>query len=435
MRALRASFALAALVGGAVTGFAACSVEECVGGIVIDGVCQGKCEPSLCKDQNTCVGNQCKLLCDSHQACNTNTQECLPAVEDETNANIMVCQPKQKAAGFGVVCPFGQQQCEGLAACPDGSACGADACGGRPEQCTDRGDGTTTCADGSPCCPAEQCIGLVCLSSGEGDADAYCSLRGCSGDEDCPGGYACGVTRDPRAVCGTDKGNHAACGFSSEPCIDLATAGDTYAEGSMCALRKTCIKRDQCDPCESDLDCSLADGTTCVDIGGSNRCARACNADSDCDVDYACQGGSCKPRFGSCAGEGAFCQPCQDDLDCGPNALCTPIAGLDKQKACLPWERPDPNGPGVVPALPCTTDDDCPLSPSGIMRGECLNEDNNYEPGDSGYGRCYFPYSATVQRFGCWYECDVGGPGFPPEPANPRIDCPSGTTCREGFCK
>ena len=62
LRAIRAVAALAAIVGASLGGFAACSSEECVGGVLVDGICQGKCEPDLCKDQNTCVDNQCKLL-------------------------------------------------------------------------------------------------------------------------------------------------------------------------------------------------------------------------------------------------------------------------------------------------------------------------------------------------------------------------------------
>lgn len=440
LRALRAAPVIAVLLVGALGGFAACSAgegEKCVGGVIVDGVCQGKCEPSLCKEQNTCVNNQCKLLCSSHLGCEVTTQECLAATEDDTNADILTCQPKIKALGFGKGCPFGQAQCDTELVCPDGSACGPAACGGKPEQCTDQGSGAWACADGSPCCPEDQCAPLTCLGAGEGDADAYCSMKGCRDDVDCPGGFVCGVTREAEAICNTNKGNSNACGLSDEPCLDLATAGETYVEGPMCALRKTCRKRGPCDPCQTDLDCSLSEGMVCTDVGGSNRCARSCSTDADCEVDYSCLEGACKPRFGSCEGDGAdaFCRPCQDDLDCGPNALCTPIAGLDKQRACLPWERPDPSQPTIIPSLPCTTDADCPLSPSGIMHGECLTEDDGYAPTDLGYGRCYFPFSLTAQRYGCWYQCDTGLFGFPPEPADPEVQCPTGQTCVEGLCK
>ncbi|WP_156040819.1 hypothetical protein [Chondromyces apiculatus] len=435
LHAVRAVAALAALVGASLGGFAACSSEECVGGVLVDGICQGKCEPDLCKDQNTCVANQCKLLCSGHRECNLASQECMAAVEDDTSAEILVCQSKTKGVGLGASCPFGQSQCESLFVCPDGSACGPEACGGRPDQCAPRADGSSACPDGTPCCAEDQCMPLSCRSAGEGDAEAYCTMVGCRNDGDCAGGFTCGVTRDAREICGTDKGNSNACGESDEPCIDLATAGETYVEGSMCALRKTCLKRAPCDPCENDLDCSTAAGMVCTSIGGSNRCAQTCNTDSDCEIDYACDAGACKPRFGSCEGDGSFCQPCQDDLDCGPGALCTPVPGLDKQKACLPWERPDPNAPGIIPALPCTTDADCPLTPGGFMHGECLNEDDGYAPADSGYGRCYFPFDSTVQKYGCWYECDVGIP-FPDNIVpDPLVECPAGTMCREGFCE
>ena len=67
-------------------------------------------------------------------------------------------------------------------------------------------------------------------AAGQGDADAYCSSIDCKTDMDCPGGYFCGVTRDPHPICDatypgtkTMKGGYPVCtsDMTPEPCIAL----------------------------------------------------------------------------------------------------------------------------------------------------------------------------------------------------------------------
>src|SRR5690349_2416265 len=103
--------------------------DPCVGGVIIDGVCEGKCIPDRCKDQNTCVGNRCMLVCASHDACyHDGSQSCAPAVEDDTGSAILVCQPADKPAGMGASCVAGTE-CATWLRCPDGGGCKADQCG------------------------------------------------------------------------------------------------------------------------------------------------------------------------------------------------------------------------------------------------------------------------------------------------------------------
>lgn len=409
LRPLHAALAALSLIVAAAGLTSACSEgEKCVGGVVIDGVCEAECEPELCKEGNTCVGNRCMLVCDSHQDCDTDAQDCVAAVEDKTGAELFVCDRSEKTLGFGHSCPFGVE-CQAFGVCADGeSRCSLAECGGNPDTCApdpaacgDQLEGCTAgkCPDGTGClvsaCSAAECSApLSCLSAGPGDADAYCTSHGCQADADCAAGYFCGITRDPREICGTPKGNDAFCGETTAPCVEPAQlAAEGLFEGSRCALRNTCLKRTQCSPCEADLDCSTVEGQRCVALaGGEKVCARTCNADADCDPDYACTANACTPRFGACRGQGNFCDPCQNDTDCGgpeSTKACASLSG--NQRACFDFSFPDT----------CTTDADCPASQSG-RRGECLDEGEGVAPTDSVYHRCYFPYDAPDNKFGCW---------------------------------
>ena len=93
------------------------------GGVVVDGVCEGKCDPTKCLADNTCVGNRCVLLCTSQQDCVTG-QECATTKSD-ANQDVTVCVYTQKAENIGLPCPVGNE-CDPFSACPDGSPCGPD---------------------------------------------------------------------------------------------------------------------------------------------------------------------------------------------------------------------------------------------------------------------------------------------------------------------
>jgi hypothetical protein len=320
----------------------------CVGGIVLpDGTCAARCDPAKCLPGNVCVDNACVLTCEAHLECTAGAQSCLPAVEDETAAAVSVCLDNG-AAGVGAPCPLG-------------------------DECT------------AP---------LGCLGAGVGDALAYCTRFDCAADADCPGGYECGLTRDPRAICGTDKGNGGRCGTTDAACVDpsMLSPDGPLIEGPDCILRRACVQRSACAPCASALDCSLVAGLDCVDVGGSSRCAATCLGDGDCKPSETCAAGACKPRFGTCEGTGGFCEPCRDDLDCaalGPTGACMEI--FRGETACIDQAMP----------ATCTTSDDCPTSPSG-RHGTCIDETLGVVAGDPLYHHCTFPYDQATNAFGCW---------------------------------
>ncbi len=314
---------------------------------------------------------------------------------------------------LGTLCAFGHE-CDGVYQCPDGGPCSPQGGGATcaPAECA-----LTTqykaCPDGTACtgaegdaCAPEACKPLLCRSSGEGDAEAYCTTYDCKTDLDCAAGFYCGVRRLPTNICGTTKGDE-------EPCLDPSqfTAGDaTFQEGPSSLLRNTCLKRNICSPCVTANDCSLSGDLTCVDIAGVKSCTKPCRVDGDCNDDAycfstaaaapcgnaPCDDGLCLPRAGSCRGTGEFCQPCLNDLDCSPPGSGGTMACIEAgtgMRGCFDTSFPDS----------CTADADCPESPSGL-RGECLDEGEQLTPSDDLYGRCYLPYLSSANKFQCWRD-------------------------------
>ena len=394
--------------------------EECseVGGVWLNNACEGKCTPDKCIAENTCVGNRCVLKCDAHTDCYPDgSQNCSPATEDDTSAAILTCQFSDVPRGMGIKCPF-KTECEGVGVCPNGKGCERWQCGNQPDTCTrdqaacgeNQDCNLGKCPDGSFCtinpCLAADCKPLSCQTTGEGDADAYCTRQDCETDNDCAGGFYCGITRDPHELCNSDpqKGDNNLCGMTADACVTKSSLGqgNTLFEGSMCILRKTCLKRAQCSPCMSDLDCSQLPLQSCKQVGGEGRCVRACAADIDCDPDYMCTEGSCVPRFGACKGSGNFCEPCQNDEDCGgvgSRKACIEASG--GQRACFNYNQFATPCDPAKGCVECTTDLDCPKSPSG-KHGECFDEGEKVFPGDAVYHRCYLPFNAPDNKFECW---------------------------------
>ena len=381
---------------------------DCQGGVIVNGVCEGKCEASKCLADNVCVGNRCVLKCDSHRDCFADgTQSCLPAKDDETGADVNVCQSSGKPAGLGVPCPVGQE-CAAWLACPDNGICFSFQCGGDPAACVADADACKgvdnctigKCPDASPCrvdCAQNCHPWLSCNGKGEGDADAYCTTFDCKADADCASGYYCGIVRDPHEICGSNpkKGDNGFCGQTSEPCISLPDAASTRFEGSVCMLRNQCLRRGPGAPCASDVDCSYFDSLACVSFGGENRCAPKCGNDADCPKDAACDATlkTCVPRYGAWKGNPpGFCTPCMTDEDCGKNGTHLACADLSGgMHACFDESFPDT----------CTTNADCPKSPSG-KSGTCLNENFGLSPSDANYHRCYLPINLNDNKTSCW---------------------------------
>ncbi len=394
-------FVLAGLVlGYALVGTTAgCDGATCEeqGGVVVldeDGeqVCEGKCDPSLCVEGNTCVNNRCRLVCDAHTDCfqasagSEITQACLPVTADSATGlldgpTVNICETSPKATAIGV-------------ACQDDSACA----------------GSTVCPDGSDCalggCAPEACRPLACRTTGEVDEDAYCTTVDCAADTDCAPGMFCSTVRVvgtatdcPSADGPEDKGD----GDPEIPCDQLAAFnaanGTTYQEGPETLVRNVCVKRTACAPCVTSVDCSLEEGAACVTVGSTTHCANACTSDEECPSDYLCApasspaAGHCIPRSGTCvppAGS-TFCHSCRTDSDCG-SAGSTWACGEDDADAQVCFD--------TALSATCTVDEDCPTSPSG-EHGRCLDDEDGVEPSQDLYHRCYFPARGNLS-YSCW---------------------------------
>lgn len=462
------SSGFAVLIGSALFPSAGCQNDvstetgdgtpKCEGGyLTAENLCVPKCDDSKCLDGNVCVENQCRLQCSNHAECFAGSQACTPANAD-SGASVQVClenghQVPTSGVGQGKPCPFGESECA-TQVCPNGLECDPMACNGDPASCVkneaacaDKEDcNIGTCSgDKSPCtvttCEASECRALTCNTTGEGDTSAYCTQSDCMSDEQCGAGFYCGFVRDPHDVCGEkcasgkcsdgrtctkdgdcQKGNNNFCGKTTDDCVDPASkpAGTTYEEGPLCMMRKACIRRDECAPCSSNLDCSGGSGDICINVGGTAEapvmtCQHLCVDDSNCRKDQTCvsSGGStcastpnvfcttsddcpvdgdaceprsvCIPRSGGCHAEGAtdskFCFACTNDFDCGgPDSSwgCSELG--NGERACFDQSF----------SATCTKDSDCPQSPGGKY-GSCLDEADGVNPSDSVYHRCYFP--------------------------------------------
>jgi hypothetical protein len=388
-----AAIAVAASTSGA-TGCASTPPRPfCDGGFIrhVPGKaesCEGLCAPSKCANaNNTCVNNNCELQCTSLAECGPG-QDCVAATEDGTKSAVTICQDNGKAA-IGASCPFGGE-CAMQLACPDGSNCDYTQCGGttctpNPAACPSSASCSIgKCSDGSACtvpgCAMAQCKPLTCLTVGSGDANAYCTLQDCHGDGDCPGGYWCEQVRDPHQICGQPKPS-ASCGTTADACVTLAqnaANGTTFAAGSVCTQRNECRLRKPCDPCQSDIDCSLSPGQHCTQVGSAKNCTADCSKDSDCHGGFQCTSGACVPRFGSCTGTGMFCEPCHDDGECATGSICVAVE-TGGERFCF------------NPSIPCMADADCPKSPSGLQ-GVC----------NTTSGFCDPPVNTGTGRLGCW---------------------------------
>lgn len=376
--------------------------KTCVGGLVTpEGVCEPKCSNSKCLPGNICVDNRCVLECTSHGDClDDGTQNCAPAKEDDTGRATMTCQSNSQSFGIGLKCPFGDE-CGNVHACSTtGERCDPAQCNGAPDTCkldekacfAKANCHIGTCPDGSACtkfsCTAQECTAnLTCITKGDADADAYCTKTDCDGDADCPGGYYCGAIRDPRELCDSmpKKGNSNLCGTPpvGAACVPASDLGkdNTLFEGQRCILRKACLKRNECAPCATDLDCSTGIANHCITMPmeAQKRCAKECVTSLDCGRDHICQDldGTtkvCVHRTGACVGSGKFCEPCLDDTDCGPltgTSVC--FTHNDGQRGCADTAFP----------TPCMSDADCPKSPSGAP-GFCYDD-----PASPIYQHCY----------------------------------------------
>jgi hypothetical protein len=294
--------------------------------------------------------------------------------------------------------------------------------------CTVSGRACLSNADCGRCavlsCPPEQCSAFFCQGAGEGDAAAYCAHHDCASDAECPTGFHCANTRDPHDVCGPVcmgnvcsnglvasctknedcyKGNNFLCGQTAEPCIDPTQPqadGKQLFEGPLCMMRRTCLKREECDPCKNSLDCARGSGDLCVTHGEETVCARFCaNDDPATGVIEGDQ--NCRPDHACVPTGGSTCK-LSPHVSCATVADCPPVLDKCVSGAC---EK--------APAETCTLPTDCPAVDAAaageacVPRSVCLPRS----------GSCHAKNAAPGQKFchHCVDDTDCANDAAPAE--------------------
>ena len=241
---------------------------------------------------------------------------------------------------------------------------------------------------GNPACKGAP--GFECYGIDTTDANAFCTLFGCSKDTECPATWWCadvnedpnvttdtatvkslGVTRHiclPRGQCDPCKTDHdcassLAAGGTEEHCIPDSTGLHPFCAAQCtsdanCALDAACTPHlTLCSPaggkvCTGDEDCPPADGTYQHCDGG--KCTPECGSAADCGMGQSCQAvGVCTPRAGVCVGNGGFCSPCKSDDDC-PMGYCF-TAAYSTERFCTVFDNAavcddqESNPPGCPP--------------------------------------------------------------------------------------
>ena len=277
--------------------------------------------------------------------------------------------------------------------------------------CADDGKPRGTGQYGTPCPTSEECdqnSGFVCVGTGAGDLDSYCTQSQCSADADCPSGYECAATRSGRPPCEN------ACGFQGVPGDARCIAADRIGPdkefycGPLSLMRRLCLLRDFCSTCETNADCAGKPNQICArDMNGSKICTVQCDANINscpwgfaavCDVwDKELGIPTCSHRLGSCKGTGKSCEPCIDDDDCPNGGLCLSTS-FTHERFCIDMSA----NCDVCPDTATCLGNGCPLTPGGLAM-TCYG---GIDPAEPLYRKCV---GANVNenplvspQTGCW---------------------------------
>ncbi len=473
---------------------AGCSSNKGCPGIKINGQCEKKCVDSACSAGTRCVtfgdqNNACEPACKTNADCPIGRDCERYQFGDGTIANYCVYLPYSKGGrtgqheacqtsdecdaprGYTCIGQSCEHACGHNSDCPDGFICGKDAKqddkGSSTRYCVKDGGGKAgdACTGNSDCsqrawleCNAGKCempkgrFGTPC-PNGKSDCDTadnftcvppdnedpapYCAQLDCAADADCPTGYFCSLQRTGTTPC-KDACNGSIKGDSTvKGCAQGADIGDgkKFQCGPVSLLRHMCMKRQYCNACETDADCSQENGQICAkDKGGHKICTFLCKVGttscpwgdaSACGVwDKDLGKPTCTHRAGTCHGKGNGCDPCVDDNDC-PNGLCLSDT-YSGERYCLSMKSSCscPLGPagcdpsGNNPNNPCYSECEgggCPTSAGGVKMF-CLGGpqyDPKYSsPGTPLFNKCVEGYSyykagngittSTEARSGCW---------------------------------
>jgi hypothetical protein len=311
---------------------------------------------------------------------------------------------------------------------------------------------------GTPCVPPKESDnpacdtqnGFACYGNVPSDANAFCTIFGCTADSDCPGGWWCATVNatpnvmtatprfgaPPRQVClpreycapcqvdhdcsPTPDGQPQYCIIDNQGnsfCSPRCTSTSNCKLDASCLPRwKLCLPGNAAQPCTRDEDCppSAQNYAQHCDFGAPTGgvppamgvCAPECGADTDCDATQHCKNSTstyCMPRAGVCKGDGTFCSPCRSDADCTDNGFCLDAPYSHERFCSAPTNGACPMGTARLMAGMC------PTPPAGATYHgavSCQNATDTFAPVNQCFGVVTFGVDPTTGgpagSPGCW---------------------------------
>lgn len=420
-RRASAFFAAATLLGGLLA-HAGCSSSKASNGTTPPPPVEAGpvgCQPSSCSAGNQCIDDGSGKGASCHKVCTQQGE-----------------------------CPFGWY-------CNDGAVTSKNGASWCVQSTTQLAQGTGQW--GTPCLPAggegsnsacDTADGFICLGTRPTDANAYCTIAGCSQDSDCPGGWWCKtadvapnvttatrsfgqtrtvcVPRDYCAPCTMDHDCPPTAGGTPQHCLQVASSDGGTGGGfctpqcaatADCALDATCNSQyTVCQPasngpCQTDDDCPASNGTYQHCLAG--QCTPECASQSDCGGSQKCDNWAlCVPRAQECVGSGNFCDPCRSDADCTQGGTCV-YADYSTERYCsvpvTTGSCPTSTQAGAEFNNPSTGQ--CPPAPAGSPASDpklgavaCSFTKNSYVPTNQcvAFTSISDGNGGETSVFGCW---------------------------------
>ena len=247
----------------------------------------GPANGTACTSAADCASNRCVdgVCCDT--SCSRACEACSVAAGAASDGT---CSPAPKGSSGSPSCAAGT--CNGIIAdcpCLKNSDCGAgEACVLSTGSCTSAGTLGTACADDSACLTGHCADGMCCDTPCDGPCEA------CTGTSN-PLDFATCTTKPLGAIPSSTCGRYLCDGQSGE-CPTYCRSDTECAPGLACSSTGECIPPGG--ECSADL--TQAKGLKGVDYcdpyycdPATNRCAFACNSDSDCVPGHSCSQSRC----------------------------------------------------------------------------------------------------------------------------------------------
>jgi hypothetical protein len=328
-------------------------------GLVLLVACSGDdkkpaqgCQDSQCAANNKCINDgtatECRLVCSKQTDCPAK-YNCVAT----PTGDVTYCAPE---TGYAA-------QIQPKASGQWGASC-------KPEGGFDT----------NPDCDTDQ--SFWCYGQNPTDAESFCTQFQCGSDLECKGGYWCATV-------------------NVEPSV-------RRARRTVKQTQTVCLPRRYCSPCKNNVDCPKgADGNPQFCVAGSDDakfCTSECNTDNNCQGDAVCVDDGdhrvCKPKAGTCKGDGSFCSPCRSDDDCQGDSICLRSA-YSKEQFCVPKSGK------ACAVVNDKVVSDCPDTPKAdgldLLGVGCMTERDSPDiPKD--YCVPYIQYSSDEQNVieGCW---------------------------------